>query len=424
MNRNALAGLGTMAMFTIACTVMVAVIAAWDSIRVVSPFIVYSLGGLIVSATIAMSVWMLTKAFKPLVDAGMEWVMKYFQIRAMNALINDPNSFVNNAGGIGAAALPTSKIIHPPQIESGIESERPLLQAIGDHKRSLITGSQDGGKTTVLMHLAETKVKQGAMVYALDPHAPPFKWPEGVKVIGAGRGYSDIKEFMHGLFGENAGEDEDCELNRRYNDIYEGRAKEEGHQLIYIVSDEWMTVSQHIGLTMPVKKSFFTETRKASIGYALVSHDVTVDALDVKGVGGLRDDFQSVVTCMKNPRTKEHSIEVRYGFSRNRETERVLPPGPYNFRQTMDEWVSVSDGSTVIDGEYTNTDAPPTITIPAHATAMDVSRPRPRGLSQTICQMYAEGSSFNQIAKVAYGSTGGKQTKRIKEILAAYGRLA
>lgn len=250
-----------------------------------------------------------------------------------------------------------------------------LLGALDRVQRCLIVGASDTGKTTLLQWLVRRKL-QTSKVIIIDPHAYPDKWPGGV-VVGTGRNYAEIDRALEALVRL---------MTKRYDEIGKGVVVEQGHTRITILIDEWRAIVYNVKGASEAIKALLTESRKAAFSVFVATHSDRAKPLGLKGEYDLKDGFALVRLSLANGQ-RQATLDMGSG-----EVPVVLPgaytPPP---AQTVEE-----------TEEFINLEVEPT---PAEAH---------------ILKMYAEGASYNEIARQVYGHTGGKQTHQIKAVLAKF----
>ena len=200
-----------------------------------------------------------------------------------------------------------------------IKPQYPLIDTVSKYARILVVGGQDAGKTSVMLWLAEAKMKLGNVV-AIDTHASPEKWPREAHVLGFGLDYNQAQRGFNQVLDL---------MTKRYDEIGQGRAKERSHPIISVLTDEWTDLPDMIpNFKKQYVKPLFTKSRKAAIDLSLAAHDDTVEALGMEGLSGLKKSFD-VVIYLDYSEGKHTSI-VQYGLKKST-SKRVecLPPGPY-----------------------------------------------------------------------------------------------
>lgn len=167
-----------------------------------------------------------------------------------------------------------------------------LMPILDKAQRVLIKAASDGGKTTLLQHIADRR--QGA-VLILDSQSYPGKWPARCKVVGTGSNHQAISVALDNL----------VELMvKRYKEIGEGVVKEGEHPKLTIVIDEWMAIVSECPNSSDVIRRLLTESRKAAFSVFIGSHSERVKALGLDGRGDLRDGFLIIRIEMENGERK------------------------------------------------------------------------------------------------------------------------
>lgn len=217
----------------------------------------------------------------------------------------------------------------------------PMLQRA---QRILISGGQDAGKTTICQWVCYYKLQQGGRVIVIDSHATPVRWPRGCEVIGAAQDYDAIEKLLKWMVAE---------MKRRYEDQAAGKVPERGHEIISVVSDEWTLLPEVIDNVEQYTGPLLTETRKAGFDFYLAAHDVTVDALGIRGKGGLRKAFDFAVLCDYDFITGERHTYINFmkgGRVSEKDNIEYEAPGPFIIQGTASP---VKNDGTPLLGEPT-----------------------------------------------------------------------
>lgn len=260
----------------------------------------------------------------------------------------------------------------PLLLPSTTEQIPDLMGILRTAQRVLIRAASDGGKTTLLRHIADSRIKQGGVI-VLDSQSYPDKWPVGCKVVSE---HADITVALDNLIDL---------MVRRYREINQGLVQEGKHPKLSIVIDEWMAIVNQCPNASDVIQRLLTESRKAAFSVFIGAHSERVKSLGLDGRGDLRDGFLIVRIDNENGQRV-----CTYDYGRG-ERPCTLP------------------------GEYIMPQEQPVFEIEA------IAKPVASELEQRIIDLFEDNKSFNQIAKAVYGTTGGNQTKEIKATLAKFG---
>lgn len=148
-----------------------------------------------------------------------------------------------------------------------------LLSILDRAKRVLIHGASEGGKTTLLQHIASRS--QGVII--VDPHYEPGKWPSG-RVVGKGRNFDEVVAFLNWL---------DTELDRRSQRMGEG---DKNFQPLTIIIDELATIKLHCGNdAIKPLAMMIMESNKFGFRLFIGGHSKLVELLGLKGMGDIRE---------------------------------------------------------------------------------------------------------------------------------------
>jgi len=250
-----------------------------------------------------------------------------------------------------------------------------LLTALDAVQRGLIVGASDTGKTTLLQWLVNRR-RQTSKVVVFDPHGWPDKWP-GCYTVGNGRNYQEINRGLAGLLKI---------MDTRYTEIGQGVRRENSHPPLTILIDEWRAIVANLGKpAAETIKALLTESRKAAFTVFVVSHSDRAKPLGLEGEYDLKDGFALVRLAIVNGQ-RTATIDTGNG------PQPATLPGP-------------------LPGSFTHY-APPDFDL-------DLT-PEPTEQEVQVLELHRQGASYNEIARQVFGSTGGKQTEAIKQIIAKF----
>lgn len=267
----------------------------------------------------------------------------------------------------------------------GPGEERPidLAQAIREIPVAIVVGAMDAGKTTVLHWIIEEYSRRQAKVLVLDPHTSPDKWP-GATVVGAGRNFGEISHTLDGLVKL---------MNRRYQEIAQGKVREGQHPPIVVVADEWMAINKHCDNADELMAALLTESRKAALRVYVGSHSRRVKSLGVDGKGDLLDGVAFVL--LRNDGIRRWAeIETYDGENRHR-IEAILP-GEY---RVLDD-----DAVGEVEQEIT------------HALTVE-----PDDEEFQILALNAAGKSKREITEAIWGKHGQFYNNKVDAVLEEWG---
>jgi hypothetical protein len=254
-----------------------------------------------------------------------------------------------------------------------------LLAALDSVQRCLIVGASDSGKTTLLQWLVSRKLHTSRVI-VIDPHAYPKKWPGGCVVVGTGRDYIKIDQALAALVRL---------MTKRYDEIGKGTVAEMSHPPVTILIDEWRAIVFNIKTASEAIKALLTESRKAAFSVFVATHSDRAKPLGLEGEYDLKDGF--AVVRLTNVNDQRHAT-LDTG---NGEIPAILPG---MFVGSIPQVVDI-DSLTFTENDF---ESRPTVTE-AH-----------------ILQLHKDGVSFNEIARQMWGNTGGKQTEKIKQVIAQF----
>jgi hypothetical protein len=152
------------------------------------------------------------------------------------------------------------------------------ITEINQRVHGIILGATGSGKSTIATWLA---MQLNGDIVVLDPHATPDDW-NGLEVIGAGRNYATIADFMR--FSMKM-------MNDRYEERNQGKKK--FNQLTIIV-DEFPAIaaSKEAGkICKEWLKTLAREARKVGMKLLILTQGAEVKSMGIEGEGSLRASF-------------------------------------------------------------------------------------------------------------------------------------
>lgn len=165
----------------------------------------------------------------------------------------------------------TAPLIEGPAALPNIIEIMPRLD------RQILTGGTGSGKTNTLKHFVSHLVTHGKSVAVVDPHSPSKL--VGLDVIGANLNFEEIADF----FVETM-----AKISYRYET---GRIAQDGNLgdlNTYLIIEEFYDIhSQLRDLAADFLKCLLVRGRKAGYKFILVTQNDSVQALGIKGDGGL-----------------------------------------------------------------------------------------------------------------------------------------
>lgn len=203
----------------------------------------------------------------------------------------------------------------PLLLPSTVENIPDLLPILDKAQRVLIKAASNGGKTTLLQHIAD---RRHGSVIVLDSQSYPDKWPGKCKVVGTGSDHAAISVALDNLIEL---------MVKRYREIGEGLVKEGEHPRLTVIIDEWMAIVSECPNASDVIRRLLTESRKAAFSVFIGSHSERVKALGLDGRGDLRDGFLIV-------RVEETQGQFVATYDYGRGERPCQLPGEYHPAQT------------------------------------------------------------------------------------------
>lgn len=212
----------------------------------------------------------------------------------------------------------------------------------------------------------------------IDPHAYPQKWP-GCVVVGTGRNYPEIGKALDALVRL---------MTKRYEEIGKGIVAEQAHSRITILIDEWRAIVYNVKDASEAIKALLTESRKAAFSVFVATHSDRAKPLGLEGEYDLKDGFAIVRLAIANGQ-RYATLDMGNG------EVPVLLPGTYPTQHPP-----VIEAEEVINLE-------PELT-PEEAR---------------ILELHEQGENISAIAAAVFGSKGGNQNQRVREVLSKYNQV-
>jgi len=249
-----------------------------------------------------------------------------------------------------------------------------LLPILDSAQRVLVIGASGAGKTNLLQWVVSRRT---GGVLVIDPHAAPGKWGTA-KVVGIGSNFPEIEATLENLIEL---------MVKRYKEIGQGLVREGEHPRLTIIIDEWMSIAYQCHNAHDVLVRLLTESRKAAFSVVIGSHSERVKSLGLDGKGDLKDGFLFIRLWLENS-------ERRATFDYGRGERPCLLPG-----------------------KYAEAAAGPVIEIEA------IGEIRPTLEEQRILDLHAAGESESAIAEAVFGSKGGPQNAKVRNVLTKFNRV-
>lgn len=303
---------------------------------------------------------------------------------------------------------------------------RNLFDVLSVLDRVLIVGGQGAGKSELLRWLADHHAHEGEVVI-IDSHAAPGEWPESVRVVGMGRDYPAIAAELETICAE---------LDRRYG------LRSTGDQLVFepltVVFDEMFVTTQFLDIGGNMR-SLLAEARKVGIRLVCAGQSDRAGALGIKGNFDLRAGFEAVAYLERTPDGRRRG---RVFLGAAKDAEVFDHPGIFPGGLDDGGRHGVTPGAGVMGGApgaSRGRDGRDGVTPAGDARAdrrggvalipevieawPDPGRFYESRRDRTICEMYEAGNSLNDIARAVWGSSNGRRTGTIKEVLGEYGLI-
>ena len=184
-------------------------------------------------------------------------------------------------------SIPTASA--PPQSTPDEPNPITRLMHFFRLQNTLVWGGQGSGKTSLTREIAADKLAHNQKVIVLNPHGSASTW-QGMKLIGAGKNYKAVEEFMRTYLAlikqryqifEQSGISEDDFLEQLLKaGLVESVICEEASSWAANVDQELLHDFTRTGLT---------ESRKVGLPLLIVTHDPSLEFMGLKKGARLRD---------------------------------------------------------------------------------------------------------------------------------------
>jgi hypothetical protein len=191
-------------------------------------------------------------------------------------LIRDPKGGYRHLPGIlphqgGRLALP-----EPEVVETAVEAV-PLPKL--DIGHVLIVGETGAGKSTAMRALLAHRQQ----VVVLDPHAAPGDW-QGAQVLGGGRNFTQIGEFMDWMVDE---------LSSRAEQRRNGQTS---FPPLTVATDEMPAIANELGKDIYANwQRWMREGRKFGLYIVVSTQSTRVKTMGIEGEGDVLNNFAGIV---------------------------------------------------------------------------------------------------------------------------------
>jgi hypothetical protein len=179
----------------------------------------------------------------------------------------------------GRLALPAGDEV----VETAVE---PIPLPKLDIGHVLIVGETGAGKSTTMRALLAHR--QQAVV--LDPHAGPDDWP-GMQVLGGGRNFTQISEFMDWMVDELSNR---AEMRRNGQTAFPP---------LTVATDEMPAIANELGRDVYANwQRWMREGRKFGLYIVVSTQSTRVKTMGIEGEGDVLDNFTGIVYLGKSGR--------------------------------------------------------------------------------------------------------------------------
>ena len=162
-------------------------------------------------------------------------------------------------------------------------------------QNTLVWGGQGSGKTSLTRAIAADKLAHNQKIIVLNPHGSAGTW-QGMKLIGAGKDYKAVEEFMRSYLAL---------IKKRYQLFEQSGISENDflEQLLKaglvesVICEEASSWSENVDqeLLHEFTRTGLTESRKVGLPLLIVTHDPSLDFMGLKKGARLRDKGMAIV---------------------------------------------------------------------------------------------------------------------------------
>ena len=229
-------------------------------------------------------------------------------------------------------SLPRDSRELPEILEDGLEmpssmsiGSNGLLEMLAASEQVWIVGGQGSGKTTLLAHLSDAFRRRGDL-WIIDSHSEPGKWGKDAKVIGGGRNYEEIHQFMHLIINL---------IDTRMKKLHAGKMRQSQFKETRVFADEYTQIPRIMKKLAKDKKiddpmvefrdMLFQEGRKVKVFFCFATHSKRAESVGFKGAYDLFEAINHKVFLERRDGT--YLAKVQYGANKN--FEEFSTPGAH-----------------------------------------------------------------------------------------------
>jgi hypothetical protein len=331
--------------------------------------------------------------------------------KSQPVIVNDGNHqprLIIYGGGVQALPNPTRPQITAPvaPVAPPDEDLTPIpLPALGVG-HVLIAGETGSGKSTAMKAVLGSRQN----VIVLDPHDAPGEWGNNTTVIGGGRDFKAIGQFI-------------VQTSHLLNERYQQRASGvRRFDPITVASDELPAIVDALGKDMwSVFRLWLREGRKVSLFVIFSTQSTRVKTLGIEGESDLLENFASAIVLGKVAAAEYPELVQGMAWPAVIRTAQGA-------RAVIIPHEEVAPNAAALR-EYPNQQGK--IEPPAQPFVAPVPQPIVTEKHGTISpmeimnvlRMKRQGESGRTIEEAVFGTPGGAAYYKVKTILEAYGHM-
>lgn len=298
-------------------------------------------------------------------------------------------------------ARATTPLLPAPITVTGPEAPIPLPRPRQGHV--LVAGPTEAGKSTAMRFILEARRD----VVVLDPHSTTKDWGQA-RIIGAGRNYEEIGNYIYGMREE---------LTGRYAERARGKTD---FPLRTVAIDEMPSIVDALGRDRDIAtiwRQWLREGRKVGLFLMVSTQSLRVKTLGIEGEGDLLENF--ALTLAMGPLAQREYGSLVAGMEwpavavvRGRPQPVVIP----HVLSPADSVLPAGDLDG--DGDEDAILLPPSrfTPLPQVAAKADPKQMRPED-EQRIRDLLAAGWSQRQVELDLFGYNGGDAWAAVRRVI-------
>lgn len=284
-------------------------------------------------------------------------------------------------------------------VEAGHEPPIVLPEMRRGHV--LIAGPTNAGKSTAMREVLRTR---GGNVVVLDPHYSAEEGWGAARVVGGGRDYEAIRDYMD-------------EMGRMLRERYEARAGgQTSFDPLTVAVDEMPAIVDAVGRDIEkMWRQWLREGRKVGLFLVLSTQSMRVKTLGIEGERDLLENFTFALVLGETARREYPAVVNGMARPAALVTQGRARPVviPHHDGATV---TSIPAGDLDGDGDADVILLPPLFTAPAPRPKADPRDLRPEDAAR-IRELLANGFSQRAVEEDLFGYTGGAAWEAVRRVI-------